>query len=68
MKGFQRRRHSSILGSKLSKTMKFHKMRKDVVQSIETFKFKNKLEAVVYTFIVSQLLTTDERANFIEIF
>jgi hypothetical protein len=41
---------------------------KDVIQSIESFKFKNKLEAVVYTFIVSQLLTTEEKTDFIEIF
>ena len=39
-----------------------------MIQSIETFKFKNKLEAVVYTFIVSQLLNTDEKSDFIEIF
>ena len=39
-----------------------------VIQSIETFKFRNKLEAVVYTFIVSQLLNTEEKADFIEVF
>lgn len=39
-----------------------------MIQSIETFKFKNKLEAVVYTFIVSQLLNTEEKSDFIEIF
>ena len=39
-----------------------------MIQSIETFKFRNKLEAVVYTFIVSQLLNTEEKSDFIEIF
>lgn len=38
---------------------------KDVIESIQKFKFKNKLEAVVYTFIVSQLLTTEEKVDFI---
>jgi hypothetical protein len=48
---------------------------KDVLAQIECFKvnilviqFKNKLEAVVYTFVVSQLMTTQEKDIFIQIF
>ena len=41
---------------------------KEIIQRIGNFKFKNKLEAVVYTFIVSQLLSTEEKSLFIQIF